>query len=44
LGPYWKFGIYRSAVSPTLSVEYANMEVEYNSSLFSRVAQPLVIA
>ncbi|WP_138481436.1 phage head spike fiber domain-containing protein [Dyadobacter bucti] len=44
LGPYWKFGIYRSAVSPTLTVEYANMEVEYNSSLFSRVAQPLVIA
>jgi hypothetical protein len=44
LGPYWKFGIYRSAVSPTLSVEYANMEVDYSNSLISRVTQPLVIA
>jgi hypothetical protein len=44
LGPYWKFGIYRSAMGIPLTVEYANMEVEYNTSLLSRVTQPLVIA
>lgn len=44
LGPYWKFGIYRSAMAPTLAIEVANMELEYNSSLLSRVTQPLEIA
>jgi hypothetical protein len=43
LGPYWKFGIYRSAMRPTLTVEYANMEVAYGSSLKHRIAEPAVI-
>ncbi|QRQ99456.1 phage head spike fiber domain-containing protein [Dyadobacter sandarakinus] len=44
LGPYFKFGIYRSATSPTLAVEFANVECEYKKSLSSRIANPLPIA
>lgn len=43
LGPYWKFGIYRSAMRPTVTVEYANMEVAYDSSLEYRITDPAVI-
>ena len=43
VGPYWKFGIYRSAMPQTVAVEYANMELSYTSSLISRVSQPLII-
>ncbi|TLU92053.1 hypothetical protein FEM55_14980 [Dyadobacter sediminis] len=42
-GPYWKFGIYRSPMSFTTAVEYANMELEHDSSLYSRVSNPLSI-
>ncbi|QRQ99461.1 phage head spike fiber domain-containing protein [Dyadobacter sandarakinus] len=44
IGPYWKFGVYRSAMSPTVTVEYANMEVRYGSSLLSRIVSPLLIS
>jgi hypothetical protein len=39
---YWKFGIYRKTYPIPLSMQYANMEIS-NSSLFDRVAKPLVI-
>ncbi|KAA6441185.1 hypothetical protein FEM33_03425 [Dyadobacter flavalbus] len=42
-GPYWKFGIYRSPMPRKLVVEYANMEVQYTSSLESRITNPLLI-
>jgi hypothetical protein len=43
IGPYWKFGVYRSSMSQPLGVEYSNMELSYTSSLLSRVKQPLII-
>ncbi|KAA6440326.1 hypothetical protein FEM33_06895 [Dyadobacter flavalbus] len=43
IGPYWKFGIYRSPMPQTLTIEYANMELSYDNSLRSRIAQPLLI-
>ncbi|KAA6438503.1 hypothetical protein FEM33_17605 [Dyadobacter flavalbus] len=43
VGPYWKFGIYRSPMPQTVAVEYANMEVQYNTSLESRITDPLLI-
>lgn len=43
VGPYWKFGIYRSAMPQTVAVEYANMELSYTTSLISRVTEPLII-
>lgn len=43
IGPYWKFGIYRSPMPQTLTIEYANMEISYDSSLRSRIAAPLLI-
>ncbi|KAA6432632.1 hypothetical protein FEM33_23190 [Dyadobacter flavalbus] len=42
-GPYWKFGIYRSPMPQTVAVEYANMEVQFNTSLESRITNPLLI-
>ncbi|GGB97703.1 phage head spike fiber domain-containing protein [Dyadobacter sediminis] len=43
IGPYWKFGIYRSPMPQTVAVEYANMEVQSNTSLESRITDPLLI-
>lgn len=42
LGPYWKFGIYRSQSPESLAVEYANMEIG-RESLLSRVGHPLPV-
>ena len=39
-GPYWKYGIYRSAAPETLVVEYANMEIGADS-LAGRIGRPL---
>ncbi|GGB88123.1 phage head spike fiber domain-containing protein [Dyadobacter sediminis] len=44
VGPYWKFGIYRSPMSNTIAVEYANMEVDSVNSLLSRINNPLIIS
>lgn len=43
IGPYWKFGVYRSTMRQTLAVQYANMELSYTTSLLPRVKQPLII-
>jgi len=43
LGPYLKYGIYRGTVPPPLAVQFANMEVSYQS-LADRIANPLVVA
>lgn len=42
VGPYWKFGIYRTQSVETLTVEYANMELSLES-LQSRIYNPLLI-
>lgn len=42
-GPYWKFGVYRSPMPEKIIIEYANMEVQYTSSLESRITNPLLI-
>lgn len=39
-GPYFKYGIYRSAAAETTVIDYANVEVS-TSSLLDRVANPL---
>ncbi|WP_221392770.1 heparin lyase I family protein [Dyadobacter sp. NIV53] len=43
VGPYWKFGIYRTKSEESLIVEYANMELSTTSSLESRIQNPLLI-
>jgi hypothetical protein len=42
-GPYWKFGVYRTPMPQMMAVEYANMEVQYSTSLESRITDPLLI-
>lgn len=44
VGPYWKFGIYRSPMPVSVAVEFANMEVDYINSLASRINNPLIIS
>ncbi|WP_221392205.1 heparin lyase I family protein [Dyadobacter sp. NIV53] len=44
VGPYWKFGIYRTRSVETLIAEYANMELSTTTSLISRVTEPLLIS
>ncbi|WP_221391319.1 heparin lyase I family protein [Dyadobacter sp. NIV53] len=43
VGPYWKFGIYRTKSVETLMVDYANMELSTTESLISRITNPLLI-
>ncbi|WP_221391321.1 heparin lyase I family protein [Dyadobacter sp. NIV53] len=43
VGPYWKYGLYRTKSPETLTVEYANMELSTTTSLRSRIESPLLI-